>query len=203
MSDRSGSAAGVPGVPPRWVFSFFNLIVKFLLAAGIPMGFNGSSPFAAGRAACLAPRLWRSSRSQAGVGSGPPGARSNGCGIFALPAVRPSPCVAGKKKYVRPSWTRHSESSSFATSSARSREAYRSVSGSFAPLMGSISTVRWKRPKVGVSSNCTRFDEGRCRSRRSGLARRHCGESRAGPLTKDILWRVTAHPGNMASNSAS
>lgn len=41
MSDRIGSAAGVPGVPPRWVFSFFNPIVKFLLAAGAPMGPNG------------------------------------------------------------------------------------------------------------------------------------------------------------------
>jgi hypothetical protein len=38
--------------------------------------------------------------------------------------------------------------------------------------MGSISTVRWKRPRVGVSSNSTRFDEGRGRSRGSGLARR-------------------------------
>jgi hypothetical protein len=33
------------------------------------------------------------------------------------------------------------------------------VSGSFAPSMGSISTVRWKRPRVGVSSNSTHFDE--------------------------------------------
>jgi hypothetical protein len=43
MSDRIGSAAGVPGVrvPPRWVFSFFNPIAKFLLVAGVPMGFNG------------------------------------------------------------------------------------------------------------------------------------------------------------------
>jgi hypothetical protein len=41
MSDRIGSAAGAPGGPPRWVFSFFNPIVKFLLAAGVPMGFNG------------------------------------------------------------------------------------------------------------------------------------------------------------------
>lgn len=41
MSDRIGSAADVPGVPPRWVFSFFNPIVKFRLAAGVPMGLNG------------------------------------------------------------------------------------------------------------------------------------------------------------------
>lgn len=40
MSDQHGSAAGVPGIPPRWVFSFFNPIVKFLLAAGVPLGFN-------------------------------------------------------------------------------------------------------------------------------------------------------------------
>jgi deazaflavin-dependent oxidoreductase (nitroreductase family) len=45
MSDRIGSAAGLPGVlstmPPRWVFSFFNPIARFLLAAGVPLGFNG------------------------------------------------------------------------------------------------------------------------------------------------------------------
>ena len=46
MSDRIGSAAGVSGgrgvrVPPRWVFSLFNPIAKFVLAAGVPMGFNG------------------------------------------------------------------------------------------------------------------------------------------------------------------
>ncbi|MEZ4860223.1 MAG: hypothetical protein R3C14_02900 [Caldilineaceae bacterium] len=27
--------------PPQWVISFVNPIVKFLLAAGIPQGFNG------------------------------------------------------------------------------------------------------------------------------------------------------------------
>ncbi len=42
MSERIGSAAGVvPGAPPRWVFSLFNPIVKFLLAAGVPLGPNG------------------------------------------------------------------------------------------------------------------------------------------------------------------
>jgi deazaflavin-dependent oxidoreductase (nitroreductase family) len=45
MTDHQGTmsddAPGVPGVPPRWVFSFFNPIVKFLLAAGVPMGPNG------------------------------------------------------------------------------------------------------------------------------------------------------------------
>jgi hypothetical protein len=41
MSDRTDGAAGVPGVPPRWVFSFFNPIVKVLLAAGVPLGLNG------------------------------------------------------------------------------------------------------------------------------------------------------------------
>ena len=45
MSDRIGSAAGVPGVlrtmPPRWVFSIFNPIATSLLAAGVPLGFNG------------------------------------------------------------------------------------------------------------------------------------------------------------------
>ena len=41
MNDRIGSAAGVPGAPPRWAFSLFNPIVKSLLAAGVPLGPNG------------------------------------------------------------------------------------------------------------------------------------------------------------------
>ena len=42
MTDHQSTMSDdVPGVPPRWVFSFFNPIVKFLLAAGVPMGFNG------------------------------------------------------------------------------------------------------------------------------------------------------------------
>jgi deazaflavin-dependent oxidoreductase (nitroreductase family) len=44
MRDRIGRAAGGPGgpgAPPRWVFKVFNPIATFLLAAGVPMGFNG------------------------------------------------------------------------------------------------------------------------------------------------------------------
>jgi len=43
MSDRTGGAADAPaphGRVPRWV-PFFNPVAKFLLAAGVPMGFNG------------------------------------------------------------------------------------------------------------------------------------------------------------------
>ncbi len=40
-SDRVGSAAGVRGAPPPWVFRFFNPIARFLLAAGVPLGPNG------------------------------------------------------------------------------------------------------------------------------------------------------------------
>ena len=40
-SDRVGSAAGVRGAPPRWVFRLFNPIARFLLAAGVPLGPNG------------------------------------------------------------------------------------------------------------------------------------------------------------------
>jgi deazaflavin-dependent oxidoreductase (nitroreductase family) len=36
MSDRIGSAAGAP-----WTVSLFSPILRFLLAAGVPMGFNG------------------------------------------------------------------------------------------------------------------------------------------------------------------
>jgi deazaflavin-dependent oxidoreductase (nitroreductase family) len=41
MSDRIGGAANVPSAPPRWVFSLFNPIVKFLMSAGVPLGPNG------------------------------------------------------------------------------------------------------------------------------------------------------------------
>jgi deazaflavin-dependent oxidoreductase (nitroreductase family) len=41
MRDRIGSADRVPTMPPRWVFKIFNPIARFLLAAGVPMGFNG------------------------------------------------------------------------------------------------------------------------------------------------------------------
>ncbi|HET7077133.1 MAG TPA: nitroreductase family deazaflavin-dependent oxidoreductase [Chloroflexia bacterium] len=37
MSGRMGSLTA----PPRWVFSVFNPIVKFLLGAGVPLGPNG------------------------------------------------------------------------------------------------------------------------------------------------------------------
>src|SRR3954447_2563706 len=41
MSEHIGSAAGVPGMPPRWVFSLFNPIARTLLAIGVPLGLNG------------------------------------------------------------------------------------------------------------------------------------------------------------------
>jgi deazaflavin-dependent oxidoreductase (nitroreductase family) len=45
MSERIGSAASTGGVlptmPPRWVFSMVNPIARSLLAAGVPLGFNG------------------------------------------------------------------------------------------------------------------------------------------------------------------
>ena len=150
---------------PRWI-PYFNAITKFLLAAGVPLGPNGlvtirgrksglprTTPVAiievSGRRWVWAP--WGDVQ-----------------WVRNLRAARPrhqSPCTAGKRKYVGPSWTRHSESGSFATFLVLSREAYRSVSGSFASSMGSISTVHWKRPRVGVSSSFTHFDEGRCRRR--------------------------------------
>jgi deazaflavin-dependent oxidoreductase (nitroreductase family) len=36
MSNRNGSAAGVP-----WTVSLFSPVLRFLIAAGVPMGFNG------------------------------------------------------------------------------------------------------------------------------------------------------------------
>lgn len=42
MSERATDVtASTPKPPPRWVFSVFNPIARFLLAAGIPLGFNG------------------------------------------------------------------------------------------------------------------------------------------------------------------
>src|SRR3954451_3755369 len=41
MSTHISNRIVGPASPPRWVFSLFNPIVKFLLAAGIPLGPNG------------------------------------------------------------------------------------------------------------------------------------------------------------------
>jgi deazaflavin-dependent oxidoreductase (nitroreductase family) len=43
MSARIATPATPPSprVPPRWVFSLFNPIARRLLAAGVPLGFNG------------------------------------------------------------------------------------------------------------------------------------------------------------------
>ena len=35
------SRIGSPGYPPRWVFTLFNPIAKFMLKVGVPLGFNG------------------------------------------------------------------------------------------------------------------------------------------------------------------
>jgi len=40
-SDRAGRAASAPARPPRWVFKLFNPIARALLAAGVPLGYNG------------------------------------------------------------------------------------------------------------------------------------------------------------------
>jgi deazaflavin-dependent oxidoreductase (nitroreductase family) len=44
MTDRIASTARVaaaPSPPPRWAFRLMNPVTKFLLAAGVPLGFNG------------------------------------------------------------------------------------------------------------------------------------------------------------------
>jgi deazaflavin-dependent oxidoreductase (nitroreductase family) len=48
MTDRIAAQSAVPGkarvlttMPPRWVFASFNPIARFLMAAGLPLGFNG------------------------------------------------------------------------------------------------------------------------------------------------------------------
>ena len=154
MSVRVGEADHVPRL-----VSLFSPLLESLLARGVPLGPMGSSPSADGRAACLAPRRSRSSRSQAGGGSGLPGARSTGSAICARPVVRRSPCAAGKKKSLRPSWTRRLESRSSAKSSVLSPDPSEAAPPSFAWSMASISTTRWKRPGVVPSSGSTHVDE--------------------------------------------
>ena len=45
MADQAATNARLPGIlptlPPSWVFSSFNPIVRFLLVRGVPLGFNG------------------------------------------------------------------------------------------------------------------------------------------------------------------
>src|SRR5690349_14409659 len=41
MSTQMSNRIVSPASPPQWVFSFFNPIVKRLLAAGVPLGPNG------------------------------------------------------------------------------------------------------------------------------------------------------------------
>jgi deazaflavin-dependent oxidoreductase (nitroreductase family) len=48
MTDQIATQSAVPGgarvlttMPPRWVFASFNPIARFLMAAGVPLGFNG------------------------------------------------------------------------------------------------------------------------------------------------------------------
>jgi deazaflavin-dependent oxidoreductase (nitroreductase family) len=48
VTDRIATQSAVPGgarvlttMPPRWVFASFNPIAKILMAAGVPLGFNG------------------------------------------------------------------------------------------------------------------------------------------------------------------
>ena len=93
MSDRTGRAAAAP----RWV-TFWGPFAKVLLAAGVPLGFNGLITIR-GRKSGL-PRttpvaiIEVSGRRWVWA----PGATSSGCATCALPAARPSPCAAGKKR---------------------------------------------------------------------------------------------------------
>src|SRR3954454_21623096 len=41
MNSPVGRAVSAPRMPPAWVFTLFNPIAKVLLAAGVPLGFNG------------------------------------------------------------------------------------------------------------------------------------------------------------------
>ena len=154
MSDRIGQVAGVP-----LSVSIFNPVLKRLLAVGLPMGFNGLVTIR-GRKSGL-PRTTPVAIIEV---SGRRWVWAPWGDVHWVRNLRaagrpPSPCAAETKKSRRPSWIRHSELRSFATRLVQSREASRSVSGSFASSMGSISTNRWKRPRVAVSSNSTLCDK--------------------------------------------
>lgn len=41
MSEHVIGASSAPSPPPRWVFAIFNPIARFLLGAGVPLGYNG------------------------------------------------------------------------------------------------------------------------------------------------------------------
>ena len=111
MTTQIGKAASAP----PWV-TVFSPIAKFLLAARVPLGFNGlitirgrksgrprTTPIAiidvSGRRWVWAP--W---------------ATFTGYATCVLPATRRSPSEAWKRKYERPNWTGPNASSSFATS---------------------------------------------------------------------------------------
>ena len=79
--------------------------------------------------------------------------------------------AARAKRSARPNWMRRSASGSSATSSVRSREASRSVPGSFARSMASISTIPWMPQRVDRSSSCARHDDSRRRTRSLGVGR--------------------------------
>ena len=138
MTAHIGSAARAP-----WYVTFFSPILKFLLAAGVPLGLNGlitirgrksglprTTPVAiievAGRRWVWAPWgevQWVRNLRAAGRGDD----------HRAAPQGR---------RYPRRSWTRRASRRSSATSWVPSREASRSVSGSSASSTGSMSAVR-------------------------------------------------------------
>ena len=142
MSDRTSGAAGAP----RWV-TIFSPIAKALLGAGVPLGFNGLITIR-GRKSGL-PRT----TPVAIIDVGRPAV---GLGAMGRRPVGPQPARRRPRDHhrARPGRGGHrdragpgrSASSSFATSSARSRGACRSGPASSASSMGSISTIRSRRP---------------------------------------------------------
>jgi deazaflavin-dependent oxidoreductase (nitroreductase family) len=162
MSDRIATPAAVNGgsgvlttMPPRWVFSCFNPVARFLLAAGIPLGLNG----------LITVR---------GRKSGQP--RTTPVAIIEASGRRWVWCPWGDVQ-----WVRNLRVARRATISARRREEevaateldptqrvgfFRDVlvlsrpgcplaCGSFASSMELISVIQSQRPTVGVCSSST------------------------------------------------
>ena len=143
MSNRIGSAVDIPWrlrVLRR--LPFFNAIAKFLLEAGVPMGFNG----------LLTVR---------GRKSGMP--RTTPVAIIAASGRRWVWAPWGEVQWVRnlraAGRATISAWGTFAISSLRSHGASRSAPSSSASWTVSISTIQWQRLRVALSSNSTQCDE--------------------------------------------
>ena len=151
MTERT--AAAHPATAPRRV-TIFSPIARRLLAAGVPLGFNGLVTITGRTSGQPGRRRSRSSSTKAGAGSGPRGATSTGSATSGPPAGRRSRSAAARRRSPRRSSTAPSARRSSATSWARSPARSPAGRGSSGPSTGSISPTRSRRRRAGPSSSC-------------------------------------------------